>query len=177
MTKRKRYSPEVREPAVRPVQEPEPKHGSERVPIESIAAKIRRSAETLRRWVWRVGPDNGLWPGLTTEEHQRLEGLERENRELRHPNERLPKAPAHHAQSEFDLRGQRQSQDQVESSTRECLVRNNRRRLPEPIRHTCRTRDAADSYCLHDPDCCWLHSRNEFPGKSGAAHLHTLGST
>ena len=97
-----RYSPEVRERAVRMVREHESEHDSQWAAIRSIAEKIGCTAETLRKWVRRVERDEGIRPGLTTDEEERLKALERENRELRRANEILRKASAYFAQAELD---------------------------------------------------------------------------
>ena len=97
MNTTRRYSPEVRERAVRMVFEHEAQHDSQWAAIRSIAAKIGCSAETLRKWVRQAERDAGRRPGLTTEERERLKELERENRELRRANEILRKASAYFA--------------------------------------------------------------------------------
>jgi len=99
-----RYSPEVRERAVRMVVEHQGEHPSQWAAIGSIAAKIGCSAETLRKWVRRVERDAGRQPGLTSQEAERLKALERENRELQRANEILRKASAFFAQAELDRR-------------------------------------------------------------------------
>jgi len=99
-----RYSPEVRERAVRMVWEQEKEHDSQWGAIRSIAEKIGCSSETLRNWVRQAERDAGRRSGLTTEEKQRLKDLERENRELRRTNEILRKASAYFAQAELDRR-------------------------------------------------------------------------
>jgi len=102
MTRSKRYSPEVKERAVRLVLEHQNEHDSQWAAICSIATKIGCSPETLRSWVRRAERDQGLRPGLTTDERQRIKDLERENRELRRANEILRKASAFFAQAELD---------------------------------------------------------------------------
>ena len=98
------YSPEVRERAVRLVLEHRGEHRWEWVAICSIAEKFGCSSETLRKWVRRAETDQGLRPGLTSPERERLRALERENRELRRANEILRKASAYFAQAELDRR-------------------------------------------------------------------------
>ncbi len=104
MGKPNRYSPEVRERAVRMVREHEREYASQWAAITSIAEKIGCSGETLRNWVRQAERDEGRRPGLTTDERQRLRELERENRELKRANEILRKASAYFAQAELDRR-------------------------------------------------------------------------
>ena len=104
MRNRKRYSPELRERAVRMVLERQGEHDSQRAAIRSIAEKVGCSPEALRKWVRQAERDLGTRPGLTTEERERLKKLERENFELRRANEILRKASAYFAQAELDRR-------------------------------------------------------------------------
>ena len=104
MSRASRYSPEVRERAVRMVQEHEGDERSQWSAICSISEKFGCTAETLRRWVRQAERDAGRRPGLTTDERQRLKELERENRDLKRANEILRKASAYFAQAELDRR-------------------------------------------------------------------------
>ena len=104
MPRPSRYSPELRERAVRMVFEHQGEHDSQWAAIHSIAGKVGCTAETLRNWVRQAERDAGKRPGLTTEERERLKQLERENRELRRANEILRKASAFFAQAELDRR-------------------------------------------------------------------------
>lgn len=104
MPKNTRFSPEVRERAVRMLQEHERDHPSQWAAIKSIAGKIGCNPETLRSWVRQVERDAGRRPGLTTDEQTRLKALERENKELRRANEILRKASAYFAAAELDRR-------------------------------------------------------------------------
>jgi transposase len=104
MNKRTRFSPEVRERAVRLVFEQEKEHESQWAAIGAIASKIGCTAETLRKWVRQAERDQGRRNGLTSSERDRLKALERENRELKRANEILRKASAFFAQAELGRR-------------------------------------------------------------------------
>ena len=98
----KKFSPEVRERAVRMVFEHQDQYDSQWAAMASIAEKIGCTTESLRKWVRQVERDQGRKPGLTTDERERLKALERENHELRRANEILRKASAFFAQAELD---------------------------------------------------------------------------
>jgi transposase len=88
----RRYSPEVRERAVRLVFEHQHEHESQWAAIVSVASKVGCTSETLRIWVRRSEVDEGRRPGVSSEERARLRELEREVRELRRANEILKSA-------------------------------------------------------------------------------------
>ncbi|MBI3778277.1 MAG: IS3 family transposase [Gammaproteobacteria bacterium] len=89
MNKSNKFSPEVRERAVRMVQEHRGEYPSLWAAVESIAPKIGCVPATLLEWVKRAEVDAGARPGTTTTEMQRIKELEREVKELRRANEIL----------------------------------------------------------------------------------------
>lgn len=97
-----RFSPEVRERAVRLVTEQLEQYESEWAAIKSVAGKIGCTAETLRTWLRQAERDQGKRPGLTTSEREKLKQLEKENRELKRANEILRLASAYFAKAELD---------------------------------------------------------------------------
>ncbi|EEQ2835892.1 IS3 family transposase, partial [Escherichia coli] len=102
-TKNTRFSPEVRQRAIRMVLESQDEYDSQWAAICSIAPKIGCTPETLRVWVRQHERDTGGGDGgLTSAERQRLKELERENRELRRSNDILRQASAYFAKAEFD---------------------------------------------------------------------------
>lgn len=92
MAKVGRYSPEIRERAVRMVAEHLNEYPSQWATIMSVAQKLGMTAETLRTWVRRSEVDLGTRAGITTDERTRMKELERENSELRRANEILKAA-------------------------------------------------------------------------------------
>jgi transposase len=102
--KSNKFSPEVRERAVRMVQEHRGEYPSLWAAIESIAPKIGCVAQTLHDWVKRAEIDSGAREGVTTAEREQLKALEREVKELRRANEILKLASAFFAQAELDCR-------------------------------------------------------------------------
>ncbi|MGF7000468.1 transposase-like protein [Paraburkholderia sp. GAS32] len=102
MNKSNKFSAEVRERAVRMVQEHRGEYPSQWAAIESIAPKIGCTSQTLLGWVKRDEVDSGEREGVSTSERERLKALEREVKELRRADEILKLASAFFAQAELD---------------------------------------------------------------------------
>lgn len=102
MNKSNKFSPEVRERAVRLVQEHRGEYSSLWAAVESIAPKIGCVPQTLLDWVKRAEIDSGVRDGVSTSERERIMALEREVKELRRANEILKLASAFFAQAELD---------------------------------------------------------------------------
>jgi transposase len=104
MPRPSKYSPELRDRAVRMVFEHAHDYPSQWAAIRSIAEKLGCTSEALRRWVRQSERDRGERPGLTTDERAELKRLQREVFELKRANEILRKAAAFFAQAELDRR-------------------------------------------------------------------------
>ena len=99
-----KFSPEVRERAVRMVFDHEGDHPSRWAAMSSIAGKFGFSPQTLSDWVKKAHRDSGRAPGVPSDIAAKVKALEREVRELRQANEILRKASARFAQAELDRR-------------------------------------------------------------------------
>jgi transposase len=104
MPRPSKYSPELRDRAVRMVFDHAHEHPSQWATIRSVAEKLGCTSEALRRWVRQAERDRGERPGLTTDERAQLKQLQRENFELKRANDILKKAAAFFAQAELDRR-------------------------------------------------------------------------
>ena len=97
MARASKYSPELRERAVRLVFEHAHDHPSQWAAIRSAAEKLGCTVEALRRWARQTERDQGRRPGLATDERQQLKDLQRQNVELKRANEILKRASAYFA--------------------------------------------------------------------------------
>src|SRR5688500_1945724 len=104
MPRPSKYSPELRERAVRMVFDHTAAHPSQWATIRSVSEKLGVTTEVLRRWGRQAERDAGQRPGLTTDERAELKRLQREVFELKRANEILKKAAAFFAQAELDRR-------------------------------------------------------------------------
>ena len=102
MNKSNKYSPEVRERAVRLVQE----HRAEYASLWWLWSRSPRDSgrvpQTLLEWVKRTEIDTGARPGTTTAEAQRIKELEREVKELRRANDICARQALFFAEAELD---------------------------------------------------------------------------
>jgi transposase len=94
MNKSTKFSPEVRERAMRMVQEHRGEYPSLWSAVESMARKIGCVPQTLLSWIQRHEVDTGARKGVTTAETQQVKELEHEVKELRRANEILKLARA-----------------------------------------------------------------------------------
>ncbi len=95
-----KFSPELRDRAIRMVYEVREAYNSQWAAIESVASKIGCTPQTLSNWIRKVDSKPDAVAGATTE--VRVKALEREVRELKRANEILKLASAFFAQAELD---------------------------------------------------------------------------
>ena len=100
-----KFSPEVRERAVRMVEEHRGDYPSEWAAMTSIAGKIGCTTESLRRWCRSSARGLPAPAAQASDDRERLKLLEREVKELRRANEILRKASAYFAMAELDRPG------------------------------------------------------------------------
>jgi transposase len=98
----RRYSEAEKERAVRAVRQLRKELGADHGTIGRVAEQLGIGTESLRSWVKRAEIDDGVKPGLSTADAERIRQLEQENRELRRANEILRRASAYFAQAELD---------------------------------------------------------------------------
>jgi transposase len=98
----RRYSEAERERAVRAVRQLRKELGTDHGTIPRVAGQLGIGVESLRNWVNQAEIDDGVKPGVTTAEAERIKQLEQENRELKRANEILRRASAYFAQAELD---------------------------------------------------------------------------
>jgi transposase len=98
----RRYSQAEKDRAVRAVRQLRKELGTDHGTIKRVADQLGIGVESLRSWVKQAEIDDGVKPGVTSEEAARIKALEQENRELKRANEILRKASAYFAQAELD---------------------------------------------------------------------------
>jgi len=102
----KRYPPELKQRAVKMVQELRAQDPRDKTVISRVARQLGVGDESLRSWVKQAEVDAGKRPGLTTDEQAELKRLRKENFELRRSNDILQSAAAFFG-AELDRRGKR----------------------------------------------------------------------
>jgi transposase len=90
----RRYTDDEKAQAVRLVRQLRAELGTEHGTVKRVAEQLGYGVESVRSWVRQADVDNGVKPGLTSEEAERIKKLELENRELRRANEILRRASA-----------------------------------------------------------------------------------
>src|SRR3954451_5809726 len=85
----RRYSPEEKAAAVRMVRTLRTELGTDHGTVQRVAEQLGYGVESVRAWVRQADIDQGLAPGVSTDEASRISALEQENRELRRANEIL----------------------------------------------------------------------------------------
>jgi transposase len=98
----RRYSEAEKQRAVRAVRQLRKELGTDHGTIKRVAVQLGIGTESLRGWVKQAEIDDGVKPGVTSEDAARIKALEQENRELKRANEILRKASAYFAQAELD---------------------------------------------------------------------------
>ena len=98
----RRYSQAEKDRAVRAVRQLRKELGADHGTRKRVADQLGIGVESLRSWVKQAEIDDGVKPGVTSEEAARIKALEQENRELKRANEILRKASAYFAQAELD---------------------------------------------------------------------------
>ena len=98
----RRYSEAEKERAVRMVRQLRKELGHDHGTIGRVVEQLGIGAESLCGWVKQAEIDDGVKPGVTTAEAERIKQLEQENRELKRANEILRRASAYFAQAELD---------------------------------------------------------------------------
>lgn len=97
----RRYSDQEKAAAVRMVRSLRAELGTEHGTVHRVATQLGYGVESLRVWVKQADIDEGVTPGVTTDEAARAKALEQENRELKRANEILRRA-AHFFGAELD---------------------------------------------------------------------------
>ena len=90
----RRYTPEEKAQAVRLVRQLRKELGTDHGTVQRVAEQLGYGTESVRSWVKQADIDDGVEPGITTVDAERMRQLEQENRELRRANEILRRASA-----------------------------------------------------------------------------------
>jgi transposase len=90
----RRYSPELKERAVRMVLQLRAETGEKHGSVKRVAEQLDIGVESLRSWVKQHEVDAGDRPGTTSVEAARIKELEQQNKELRRANAILKSASA-----------------------------------------------------------------------------------
>ena len=98
----RRYTPLEKEQAVRLVRQLRKELGTDQGAVARVAKQLGYGVESVRAWVKQADIGQGVTPGTTSADAERMKALEQENRELKRANEILRRASAYFAQAELD---------------------------------------------------------------------------
>lgn len=90
----RRYSAEEKAQAVRLVRQLRGELGSDHGTVKRVANQLGYGLESVRSWVRQADIDDGVKPGTTTADAERIKALEQEVKELRRTNSILKSASA-----------------------------------------------------------------------------------
>ena len=90
----RRYSQAEKDRAVRAVRQLRKEIGTDHGTIKRVADQLGIGVESLRSWVKQAEIDDGVKPGVTSEEAAKIKELEQELKELRRANAILRSASA-----------------------------------------------------------------------------------
>ena len=90
----RRYSDEEKAQAVRLVRQLRRELGTDHGTVKRVAQQLGYGVESVRAWVRQAEIDDGVKPGVSSEEAARVKALEQEVKELRRANAILRSASA-----------------------------------------------------------------------------------
>ena len=90
----RRYQPAEKENAVRLVRLRREERGESHGSVKAVAEQLGFGVESVRSWVKQADIDDGVKPGTTTADAERIKQLEQELKEVRRANAILKSASA-----------------------------------------------------------------------------------
>jgi transposase-like protein len=88
----RKYTPAEKEQAVRLVRQLRKELGTDQGTVVRVARQLGYGEDSVRSWVRQADIDQGVRPGTTSADAERIKLLEQENKELKRANEILRRA-------------------------------------------------------------------------------------